>query len=108
MLNRIKNHRKIRKTVIGTATRPRLAIYRSLNNIFVQLIDDSTQKTLASSSSLGKKGSLTKKAQIVGEEIASKAKELKIKTATFDRAGFRYAGAVKLTAEAAREGGLEI
>ena len=108
MQNRQKIHTKIRHRLTGTAARPRLAIYSSLNNIFAQLIDDSSGITLASASSLKIKGGLIKKAETVGKEIATKAKEAKISAAVFDRGGFPYAGSVKQTAEAAREAGLKI
>lgn len=108
MQNRIKLHTKIRHRITGTAERPRLAIYRSLNNMFAQLIDDTTGKTLGAASSLKLKGPLTKKAQAVGEDIAVKAKELKIKAVVFDRGGFGYKGVIKVLAEAAREKGLTI
>ncbi len=107
-MSRQRIHAKLRKTVIGTAERPRLAVYRSLNNLFAQLIDDATGKTLASASSLKGKGSLMSKAKTVGVDIAKKAKELKVKKAVFDRGGFAYHGAVKQLCESAREGGLEI
>ncbi len=107
MLNRLKNHKKIRHSLAGTAIRPRLAVYRSLVNISAQLIDDSTGKTLAVASSLKEKGSLSKKAEIVGAEIATKAAALKIKTVTFDRGGFTYQGTIKILAEASRKAGLD-
>lgn len=108
MNNRLKLHAKIRHRISGTAARPRLAVYRSLTNIFVQLIDDENGKTLAAVSSLKQKGSLVKKAEKAGQEIAKKAKELKISSAVFDRGGFVYKGAVKTVAEAARQEGLTI
>ncbi|HSX41901.1 MAG TPA: 50S ribosomal protein L18 [Candidatus Saccharimonadales bacterium] len=108
MQNRQKLHTKIRHRVTGTAERPRLAVYRSLNNLFAQLIDDNNAKTIGSASSLKLKGSRSSKAKAVGEEIASIAKELKIKAAVFDRGGFGYKGVIKIVAEAAREKGLEI
>jgi len=107
-MSRQRIHTKIRKTVVGSNDRPRLSIYRSLNNIFAQLIDDSTGRTLASASSLKIKGSLVAKAEKVGQEIAQKAKDAKIKKAVYDRGGFAYKGSVKVIAEAARMGGLEI
>ncbi len=107
MQNRDKIHNRIRKTVAGSAERPRLAVYRSLNNLFAQAIDDVSGKTLFASSSLKMTGSLTKKAEQVGTEIAKIAKEKKIKTIVFDRGGFPYAGAIKALAEAARKEGLE-
>lgn len=108
MQNRIKLHTKIRHKINGTAERPRLAVYRSLNNLFVQLIDDQNGKTLVAASSLKLKGNLSSKAKAVGEDIAAKAKEAKIKAAIFDRGGFGYKGVVKQLAEAAREKGLTI
>jgi len=108
MQNRQKIHSRIRKVVIGSAERPRLAVYRSLNNLFAQLIDDSQSKTVGAASSLKMKGGLLKKATQVGEEIAKIAKEKKIKRVVFDRGGYPYQGAVKTLAETAREKGLEI
>jgi len=107
MNQRQSTHSKIRKTVIGTEARPRLAVYRSLNNMFAQLIDDANKTTLVSASSLKIKGSLTEKAKSVAEEIAKKAKEKKIAKVVFDRGGFPYQGVVKILAETAREKGLE-
>lgn len=107
MQNRLKNHKKIRQTVLGTTTRPRLAVYRSLDNLFAQVIDDTTGRTLAAASSLKEKGNLTKKAQFVGAEIAKKAAALKIKSVVYDRGGFTYQGTIKILATAAREAGME-
>ncbi len=76
--------------------------------MFVQLIDDTTGKTLGAASSLKLKGSLSTKAQTVGAEIATRAKELKIAAVVFDRGGFGYRGVIKVLAEAAREKGLQI
>lgn len=108
MINRNKIHTKLRFKLSGTSSRPRLAVYRSLQNIFAQLIDDENGVTLASASSLKEKGSLTQKAQVVGKQIATAAKEKKIKSAVYDRGGFAYKGAVKALCEAARENGLTI
>ena len=107
-------HNRIRNTLSGTSERPRLNVYRSTSNIYAQMIDDTTGKTLASSSSLDKglvealKG-LNKKAQAekVGEDIAKKAKKAKIKNVVFDRGGYIFHGRVAALAEGAREGGLE-
>lgn len=107
-MSREKIHRKIRKTVIGTAGRPRLAVYRSLNNVSVQLIDDANGRTLASASSIKLKGSLSKKAKVVAKDIVKKAKELKINEAVYDRGGFAYLGAVRILCQTAREAGLKI
>ncbi|HUD20467.1 MAG TPA: 50S ribosomal protein L18 [Candidatus Saccharimonadales bacterium] len=108
MQNRQKIHNRIRKTVIGTTERPRLAVYRSLDNMFAQLVDDSAGVTIGAASSLKMAGGLIKKAKTVGEKIAEIAKDKKIKHVVFDRGGYPYQGAVKALAEAAREKGLEI
>ena len=105
-------HTRIREKMSGTAERPRLNVYRSLNHIYTQLIDDLNGVTIASASSLGKKGEETnyggnvKAAAEVGKLIAERAKEKGIKKIVFDRGGYLYHGRVKALAEAAREGGL--
>lgn len=108
MNRRQKIHRVIRHKISGTAERPRLSVYRSLNNVFAQLVDDQNGVTLVAASSLKEKGSLTAKAKTVGEEIAKQAKTKKIASAVFDRGGFSYAGAVKELCETARSNGLKI
>ncbi|MEX1052104.1 MAG: 50S ribosomal protein L18 [Patescibacteria group bacterium] len=107
-MSRQRIHNKLRKIVSGSAERPRLAVNRSLNNLRAQLIDDTTGQTLAAVTSLKMPGSLTSKATLVGQTIAEKAANLKIKRAVYDRGGFAYKGAVKQLAEAARAAGLEI
>ena len=106
---RTKRHRKIRQTLAGTATTPRLCVFRSNTNIYAQLIDDEKGVTLASSSSLELKvkNNNVEAAKAVGKDIADKAKKAKIKTVVFDRGGYLYHGRVKALAEAARENGLE-
>jgi large subunit ribosomal protein L18 len=111
-------HKRIRALVKGTATHPRLAVYRSNRFVSAQLIDDTVGKTLASAhgrefsakgrSASGGKGKLTQseQAKAVGVAIAKAAKAVGITSAVFDRAGYRYAGQVKSLADAAREGGL--
>ncbi len=108
-VNRLRRKAKIRSTMSGTAKRPRLSVFRSNENIYVQLIDDVTGKTLAAASDIKTDGKTTKveSAKKVGEEIAKKAKDLKIKEIVFDRGGFAYHGRVKALAEAARETGLK-
>lgn len=106
-MDRTQNHHKIRQNIAGTSDRPRLAVYRSLNNIFAQLIDDSAGKTLAAASSLKMSGSLGDKAKSVGSTLASSAQALKITAVVFDRGGFIYDGNIKRLAESAREGGLK-
>lgn len=108
MINRNKIHTKLRFKISGTASRPRLAVYRSLQNVFAQLIDDENGVTLASASSLKEKGSLVQKAQNVGKAIAKSANEKKIKSAVYDRGGFAYKGSIKALCDAARENGLTI
>jgi large subunit ribosomal protein L18 len=107
-LRRAKIHRRIRKIVSGTAERPRLSVYRSLNHMYAQLIDDTAGKTLAAISSMGASGPLRAKAEQVGQEIAAAAKAKKITQAVFDRGGFAYQGAIKIVCESARQNGLTI
>lgn len=114
-LHRIRRHRSLRRQLSGTAERPRLAVFRSIKNIYCQLIDDDKGATLcaASSRDLVKAGSIEAKhggsvagAVRVGEDIARRAKEKGITVIAFDRGGFRYHGRVKALADAARKGGL--
>ncbi len=106
-------HTRIRQKMSGTAGRPRLNVYRSLNHIYTQLIDDATGVTIASASSMGKKSDEKKSggnvaaAAAVGKLIAERAKEKGITKIVFDRGGYLYHGRVKALADAAREGGLE-
>lgn len=108
---RNKIRRRIRKTVGGTAERPRLSVYRSNKEIYAQLIDDEKGITLASASSLDKEfdkaGDKSERAKRVGEHLAKMAKEAGIEAVAFDRGGYRYHGRVKSLAEGAREGGLK-
>jgi len=105
----------IRKTISGTAQKPRLTVFRSLTNVYVQLIDDQNSVTLASASSLSKEikdeiqnvKSKAEKGKKVGELLAKKAIEKGISTVVFDRSGYRYHGRIKAVAEGAREGGLK-
>lgn len=103
---------RIRKRVVGTASRPRLNVFRSSKHIYAQLIDDTAGVTLASASSLDKelnlaKGSDTEAASAVGSLIAKRALEKGYKEVVFDRGGYLYHGRVKALAEAAREAGLQ-
>ena len=111
---RKRRHKRVRKTVYGTPQRPRLNVFRSLSNIYVQVIDDETGKTLVSSSTIEKSLSAKLKgktkveqAQVVGEEIAARAKEQGIGQVVFDRGGYKYIGRVKALADGARKNGLE-
>ena len=106
-------HTRIREKMSGTAARPRLNVYRSLNHIYTQLIDDANGVTIASASSMGKKSDEKKSggnvaaAALVGKMIAERAKEKGITKIVFDRGGYLYHGRIKALADAAREGGLE-
>lgn len=102
----------IRKKISGTASHPRLSVYRSNTDIYAQLIDDENGNTLAAASSREKdikaqKGTKTEKSKMVGEAIAKKALALGLSTCVFDRGGFLYHGRVKAVADGAREGGLK-
>lgn len=103
---------RIRKKVNGTASRPRLSVFRSNNDIYAQLIDDDNGVTIASASSRQKditaqKAVKTEKSKMVGEAIARKATELGITKVIFDRSGYIYHGRIKAVAEGAREAGLD-
>jgi|SRR5215831_18222686 len=106
-------HERLRQRMQGTTERPRLNVYRSLNHIYAQVIDDSTGKTLVSvSTTQGKKGSKktggnVASAKEVGKQIAERAKEKGVKRVVFDRGGYLYHGRIKALADAAREAGLE-
>ena len=111
---RENKHRKLRNRFSGTAERPRLAVFRSNNHMYAQVIDDTVGKTLVSASTLDKdvKAELEKTnnveaATVVGTVVAKKALEKGITTVVYDRGGFVYEGKVKALAEAAREAGLE-
>lgn len=107
--SRKQRHRRVRKKVIGTPERPRLAVFRSNRHIYAQVIDDVSGRTLAASSTLvGADGDdPTAKAKAVGADVALKAKEAGVTSVTFDRGGFIYHGRVQAVAEGAREGGLQ-
>ena len=106
-------HRRVRRKITGTTDRPRMAVFRSLNHIYVQVIDDSRGHTVAAASSLepeirGKVNG-SRKSQVsamVGTLIAERATEQGVKDVVFDRGGFKYHGRTKALADAAREGGL--
>jgi len=107
---RLRITRGIRKKISGTVAKPRLAVFRSNSGIYAQIIDDSTGKTLAASSSLqlkAVKGTKTELSKQVGQAIAEKAKAAGIADVVFDRGGFLYHGRIKALAEGAREGGLK-
>jgi large subunit ribosomal protein L18 len=105
---RIKIKFRIRKSVNGTAERPRLSVFRSNKQIYAQVINDLTGKTLASASSLGLEAMpKVQQAQKVGEQVAEKAKAAGVESVVFDRNGYLYHGRVKELADAARKGGLK-
>ena len=120
MLTKIKRntvrqrvHKRVRAKVSGTDQRPRLNVYRPLNHIYTQLIDDATGATIVAASTIVKKGDEKKTggnvdaAKAVGKLIAERAQEKGIKKVVFDRGGYLYHGRVKALADAAREAGLE-
>ena len=98
---------RIRARVIGTAKRPRLAVFRSNKFIYAQLIDDAAGKTLAAADSKKEKGTMSEGAAAVGTKIAALAKKADIDTAVFDRGGYKYQGSIAALADAARAGGLK-
>jgi len=111
-VTRQKRHLRIRQTVVGTAEKPRLNVFRSNKQIYAQIIDDTTGKTLCSASSLDKEikvenGSNVNAATEVGTLVAKRALALKIEAVVFDRGGYLYHGRVKALAEAARAAGLK-
>ena len=109
---RQKRHSRIRLRLQGTTERPRLAVYRSIAQIYAQVIDDSSGRTLASASSLerelkGATGTKTERARVVGRLLAERARAAGVRSVVFDRSGFRYHGRVRSLADAAREAGLD-
>jgi large subunit ribosomal protein L18 len=105
---RIRLKRKIRMRISGSAARPRLAIFRSNKFIYAQAVDDATQKTVAASSdAVMEKGTKASGAEYVGKTMAKLLKDKGITEVVFDRGGFKYAGRVKILADAARAGGLK-
>jgi len=105
-------HLRLRQRVRGSATRPRLAVFRSVKHIYAQVIDDTVGHTLAAASSNEKKDSIKSGgnvagAKAVGKLLAERAKDKGVKSVVFDRGGYLYHGRVKALADAAREGGLE-
>jgi large subunit ribosomal protein L18 len=111
---RIRRHQRVRIKISGTAERPRLNVFRSLGNIYAQVIDDMAGHTLASASTIDRElrsqvedKSKTEAAKMVGELVARRAQAVGIKTVVFDRGGYKFHGRVKALAEGAREAGLE-
>ena len=109
---RQKRHVRLRLRVAGDSERPRLAVFRSLNHIYAQVIDDSSGRTLAAASSLepdmrSAKATKSAEASTVGRIVAERARAAGVAKVVFDRAGFRYHGRIKSLADAAREAGLD-
>lgn len=111
---RISRHARVRNKVIGTLKKPRLSVYRSLNNIYVQIIDDDSGNTIVSASSLEDqiKSDISELNKVdaskhIGHLIAQRAKKQGVQSVVFDRGGYKYHGRVKAIADAAREEGLE-
>ena len=106
--NRVRRHKRVRAKIFGTMDCPRLSFFKSNKQIYAQLIDDETEKTLVGVSSLKlSEKSGTDKAKKLGEEIAKLAKDKKISKVVFDRGGFLYTGTVKTFADSARDNGLK-
>ena len=110
---REKRHTRLRKHISGTPTAPRLVVNRSARQVFVQVVDDTVGRTLASASTLeadlrALEGDKTAKAKRVGELVAERAKAAGIQSVVFDRGGNKYAGRVAAVADGAREGGLSL
>jgi large subunit ribosomal protein L18 len=111
---RLKRHARVRAKVEGTPQRPRLSVFRSLSEIYAQVIDDQAGQTLVSASTIDQelraklKGlKKSEQAKLVGKAVAERAKGKGIRAVVFDRGGFKYSGRVKALADGAREGGLE-
>ena len=109
---RRKRHARIRLRMEGTEARPRLAVFRSLNHIYAQVIDDASGRTLAAASTVeselrGSSSTKSEEAAVVGRLVAERAKAAGVDRVVFDRAGFRYHGRIKSLADAAREAGLD-
>ena len=109
-MHREKRRKRVRRKVAGTATRPRLSVYRSNVHIYAQLIDDDAGKTLAAADSreVGEAENRKDAARKVGELIARRAQEAGVEVAVFDRGGNKYHGRIAALAEGAREGGLKL
>ena len=112
--NRLQRHKRVRRKISGTSQRPRLCVFRSANNIYAQIIDDTNRVTLVAASSLDEavKGAVNhtgnkEAAKMVGEMVAKKAVEKGITEVVFDRGGYIYHGRIKELAEGAREAGLK-
>jgi large subunit ribosomal protein L18 len=112
--SRVQRHKRVRSRIAGTHDRPRLNVFRSLSEIYVQVIDDQAGNTMASASTIDGKLrkemdglNKTQQAHKVGQAIAERAKAVGVQQVVFDRGGYRYIGRIKALADGAREGGLE-
>ncbi|MCY4464607.1 MAG: 50S ribosomal protein L18 [Chloroflexi bacterium] len=115
VLARKRRHRRVRRRISGTAVRPRMSVYRSNRNIFVQVIDDVAGRTLVACSTIDRElapqlgeSSKLEAAKLVGQKVAERAQAAGISTVVFDRGGFTYTGRVAAIAQAAREAGLQV
>lgn len=113
-VSRLRRHARVRKVVRGNKARPRLTVYRSLKNIYAQVVDDSSGRTLCSASSISKaivdrqiKGTKLEMSKEVGRLVAERALEKGVKRVVFDKGGYKYHGRIRALADAAREAGLE-
>lgn len=112
-VKRLRRHIRVRKKVSGSEGKPRLNVYRSLNHIYAQVIDDTSARTLVAASSVEKelrgsvRGGNIEGARVVGKLVAERAKQAGIEAVQFDRGGFKYHGRIKGLADAAREAGLK-
>jgi len=111
---RVRRHKRVRKNLSGSAQRPRLAVFRSVTEIYAQVIDDAAGQTLVSASSIDKELrekvqglKKSEQAKLVGKAVAERAKSKGISAVVFDRGGFKYMGRVKALADGARDGGLQ-
>ena len=109
---RLRRHRRVRKRVVGSSVRPRLAVFRSARHIYAQIVDDTTGRTLASASTLdaglrSESGVKKDRAKQVGSLVAQRAKAAGVERVAFDRGGYAFQGRIASLAEGAREGGLE-
>ena len=111
---RIRRHARVRKSISGTAERPRLNVFRSLSEIYAQIIDDDAGRTIVSASTIDKELreevhglKKTEQARLVGEAVAKRAMDKGVQQVVFDRGGYRYIGRVKALADGARKAGLE-
>lgn len=108
-LNRSRRHRKVRAKISGTSSRPRIAVFKSNQYIYAQVVDDESGKTLLSVSDMEvKKGKKSEKALKIGETLAARMKEKGLLEAVFDRGGFKFHGRVKSVADGLRSGGIKL